>query len=95
MFYIFFFFIFPVLIFFLFSRAFFVSRELEGSSIPRCLSFWFYMYEPIVDNTGPNLGKLAVWTRTIDRYRLTVKGQSLLFLFNLYVTYMPDSQRYS
>ena len=54
------------------------------------------MYEPIVDNTGPNLGKLAVWTRTIDRYRLTVKGQSLLFKFNLYVTYkMPDSQRYS
>ncbi|XP_023328229.1 MAM and LDL-receptor class A domain-containing protein 1 [Eurytemora carolleeae] len=48
------------------DRAFFVSRELEGSSIPRCLSFWFYMYEPIVDNTGPNLGKLAVWTRTID-----------------------------
>ena len=25
------------------------------------------MYEPIVDNTGPNLGKLAVWTRTRDR----------------------------
>ena len=25
------------------------------------------MYEPIVDTTGPNLGKLTVWTRTIDR----------------------------
>ena len=25
------------------------------------------MYEPIVDNTGPNLGKLAVWSRTRDR----------------------------
>ena len=27
----------------------------------------YYMYEPIVDNTGPNLGKLALWTRSIDR----------------------------
>ena len=24
------------------------------------------MYEPIVDTTGPNLGKLSIWTRTID-----------------------------
>ena len=60
------------------------------------MSFWFFMYEPIVDttghfievldvdtavfeesilafrlcthhSTGPNLGKLAVWTRTINR----------------------------
>ena len=35
--------------------------------IARPSSFWYYMYEPIVDNTGPNLGKLAVWTRTRDR----------------------------
>lgn len=49
------------------DRAFLVSREMEGSSKPRCVSFWYYMYEPIVDTTGPNLGKLAIWTRTIDR----------------------------
>jgi hypothetical protein len=49
------------------DRAFFVSREMEGTTRPRCMSFWYYMYEPIVDTTGPNLGKLAVWTRTIDR----------------------------
>ena len=48
-------------------RAFFVSKEMEGSNTPRCMSFWYYMYEPIVDTAGPNLGKLAVWTRTIDR----------------------------
>ena len=24
------------------------------------------MYEPIVDTSGPNLGTLTVWTRTID-----------------------------
>ena len=50
------------------DRAFFVSREMEGTSRPKCMSFWYYMYEPIVDTTGPNLGKLAVWTRTIDRW---------------------------
>jgi hypothetical protein len=48
-------------------RAFFVSREMTGSSRPKCVSFWYYMYEPIVDTTGPNLGKLAIWTRTIDK----------------------------
>ena len=26
----------------------------------------YFMYEPIVDTTGPNLGKLSIWTRTID-----------------------------
>jgi len=49
------------------DRAFFVSRELNGTTVPKCMSFWYYMYEPIVDTTGPNLGKLAIWTRTIDR----------------------------
>ncbi len=49
------------------DRALLISREIEASDGPICLSFWYYMYEPIVDNTGPNLGKLAVWTRTFDR----------------------------
>ena len=26
----------------------------------------YYMYEPIVDTSGPNLGTLTIWTRTID-----------------------------
>lgn len=49
------------------DRAFLVSREMDGSSRPRCMSFWYFMYEPIVDTTGPNLGKMAIWTRTINR----------------------------
>ena len=49
------------------DRAFFVSREIEGSARPKCMSFWYYMHEPIVAATGPNLGKLAIWTRTVDR----------------------------
>ena len=44
-----------------------MSRDLPGSTQSQCISFWYYMYEPIVDNTGPNLGKLAVWVRTFDR----------------------------
>ena len=57
------------------DRAFFVSRELNGTTVPKCMSFWYYMYEPIVDTTGPNLGKLAIWTRTIDRYSVDI-GES-------------------
>jgi len=49
------------------DRAFLVSRPItSGTREPVCLSFWYYMYEPIVDNTGPNLGKLAVWTKSLD-----------------------------
>ena len=49
------------------DRGMLMSKDLPGSSQPQCVSFWYYMYEPIVDNTGPNLGKLAVWIRTFDR----------------------------
>ena len=54
------------------DRAFYASQEIKGSSEAKCLSFWYYMYEPIVDNTGPNLGKLAVWTKSYDRYARNV-----------------------
>ena len=50
----------------IFIRAFFVSQEMDGSKQARCMSFWYYMYEPIVDTSGPNLGTLTIWTRTID-----------------------------
>ena len=50
----------------IFNRAFFVSQEMDGSKQARCMSFWYYMYEPIVDTSGPNLGTLTIWTRTID-----------------------------
>jgi MAM domain, meprin/A5/mu len=49
------------------DRAFFMSSEVRGSAKATCVSFWYYMFEPIVDNTGPNLGKLAVWVRTYDK----------------------------
>ena len=50
------------------DRGFLISREVAAKGgDAQCLTFWYYMYEPIVDNTGPNLGKLAVWTRAFDR----------------------------
>ncbi|XP_066995484.2 MAM and LDL-receptor class A domain-containing protein 1 [Anabrus simplex] len=49
------------------SRAWFMSQELKGSETARCLSFWFVLNEPFIDNTGPSLGALAVFTRTIDK----------------------------
>ncbi|GLG93676.1 Uncharacterized protein GBIM_01019 [Gryllus bimaculatus] len=49
------------------SRAWFTSPELAGGETPRCLSFWFVLNEPFIDNTGPSLGALAVYTRATDK----------------------------
>jgi len=45
------------------DRAFLISPQMKGSQQPICVAFWYYMFEPIVDNTGPNLGKLALWIK--------------------------------
>ena len=50
------------------DRAILMSEEIQTSDEPMCMSFWYYMYEPIVGNTGPELGKLNVWVRSEDRY---------------------------
>ncbi len=51
------------------DHAVLISREVAAASIsgPQCVAFWYYMFEPIVDNTGPNLGKLSVWIKEIDK----------------------------
>ena len=49
------------------DRAILMSEEMEATGEPACMSFWYYMYEPIVGNTGPELGKLNVWIRSEDR----------------------------
>ena len=51
------------------DRALLISKEMEGGvggEGEMCLSFWYYMHEPIVDNTGPNLGKLSAWVRSVQ-----------------------------
>jgi len=49
------------------DRAILMSEDIKGTGEPGCMSFWYYMYEPIVGNTGPELGKLNVWVRSEDR----------------------------
>ncbi|XP_066995371.2 MAM and LDL-receptor class A domain-containing protein 2 [Anabrus simplex] len=46
------------------STTQFTSKEFTGSDQPRCLSFWFFMYEPFIDVSGPSLGVLRVLLQT-------------------------------
>ncbi|XP_040565755.1 MAM and LDL-receptor class A domain-containing protein 1 isoform X2 [Lepeophtheirus salmonis] len=54
------------------DRAHFVSNEMKGTSEPICMSFWYFMYEPIIDKAGPNLGKLSVLIKSFDKNDNTV-----------------------
>ncbi|XP_069694256.1 MAM and LDL-receptor class A domain-containing protein 1-like [Periplaneta americana] len=49
------------------SRAWFTSQELKPSTMPRCMSFWFVLNEPFIDNTGPSLGSLTVFIKSIEK----------------------------
>ncbi|XP_063218533.1 MAM and LDL-receptor class A domain-containing protein 1-like [Bacillus rossius redtenbacheri] len=49
------------------SKAWFTSPELKGSSNPTCVSFWYVLNEPFIDNSGPSLGSLGVYLRTTDK----------------------------
>ncbi|CAH1392773.1 unnamed protein product [Nezara viridula] len=46
------------------TRAWFTSRDLKPSISTRCLSFWFIMNEPFIDNAGPSLGALTIYTKS-------------------------------
>ncbi|XP_066601033.1 MAM and LDL-receptor class A domain-containing protein 1-like [Prorops nasuta] len=37
-----------------------VSREMNGSEEPLCITFWYFMFEPFIDSTGTSLGVLRV-----------------------------------
>ncbi|CAL8109886.1 unnamed protein product [Orchesella dallaii] len=45
------------------DRAWMTSPSFNGSSKPRCISFWYYMHEPFIDTSGPSLGGLKVYTK--------------------------------
>ncbi|KAJ9580899.1 hypothetical protein L9F63_023923, partial [Diploptera punctata] len=49
------------------SRAWFTFQEIKPANTPQCLSFWFVLNEPFIDNTGPSLGSLTVYIRTFER----------------------------
>ncbi|XP_063609951.1 MAM and LDL-receptor class A domain-containing protein 1-like [Penaeus indicus] len=43
------------------DRAWFVSTPIKGSADPMCIAFWYFMYEPFIDPSGPSLGSLMVY----------------------------------
>ncbi|XP_069937459.1 MAM and LDL-receptor class A domain-containing protein 1-like, partial [Cherax quadricarinatus] len=45
------------------DRAWLLSRTIEGSDQPMCMIFWYFMYEPFIDPSGPSLGSLLVHMR--------------------------------
>ncbi|KAL0267745.1 UNVERIFIED_CONTAM: hypothetical protein PYX00_009926 [Menopon gallinae] len=54
------------------SRAWLVSKEIRAQTKPRCLSFWYMLNEPFIDNIGPSLGALAVYVKTFDKNNAVV-----------------------
>ncbi|PSN54331.1 hypothetical protein C0J52_10678 [Blattella germanica] len=49
------------------SRAWFTFQDIKPANTPQCMSFWFVLNEPFIDNTGPSLGSLTVYTRYFER----------------------------
>ncbi|XP_045139382.1 MAM and LDL-receptor class A domain-containing protein 1-like isoform X3 [Portunus trituberculatus] len=45
------------------DRAWLVSPTMKGSGDAMCLAFWYFMYEPFIDPSGPSLGSLLVHER--------------------------------
>ncbi|XP_067216660.1 MAM and LDL-receptor class A domain-containing protein 1-like isoform X2 [Linepithema humile] len=42
-----------------------VSREMRGSEEPICITFWYFMFEPFIDSTGPSLGVLRLYVQAV------------------------------
>ncbi|RLU21276.1 hypothetical protein DMN91_005649 [Ooceraea biroi] len=42
-----------------------VSREMKGSEEPLCITFWYFMFEPFIDSTGPSLGVLRLYIQAV------------------------------
>ncbi|KAL6443422.1 hypothetical protein ACFW04_002935 [Cataglyphis niger] len=42
-----------------------VSREMKGTEEPLCITFWYFMFEPFIDSTGPSLGVLRLYLQTV------------------------------
>ncbi|KYN35229.1 hypothetical protein ALC56_10404 [Trachymyrmex septentrionalis] len=38
-----------------------VSRQMKASEEPLCITFWYFMFEPFIDSTGPSLGVLRLY----------------------------------
>lgn len=49
------------------TYAWLISGEFPPSAnLPRCMTFYYYMYQRVIDPGGPSLGGLRVYIRTTD-----------------------------
>ncbi|RWS28649.1 MAM and LDL-receptor class A domain-containing protein 1-like protein, partial [Leptotrombidium deliense] len=49
------------------TLAWVISPEFTPTSpVPKCLSFWYFMYQRVIESSGPSLGGLRVYIRTTD-----------------------------
>uniref|UniRef100_A0A6A7FLR1 MAM and LDL-receptor class A domain-containing protein 2-like n=1 Tax=Hirondellea gigas TaxID=1518452 RepID=A0A6A7FLR1_9CRUS len=48
------------------DRAWLRSTTMKGSTDTMCVSFWYYMYEPFIEPSGPSLGALTLYVWSQD-----------------------------
>lgn len=55
------------------TSAWIISPEFESTpDLPKCMSFYYYMYQRVIEPGGPNLGGLRVYLRTVGDFGETI-----------------------
>lgn len=61
------------------TRAWLFSPEfVPQSTVPKCMTFYYYMYERTIDSAGPSLGSLRIYAKTVSD-----SGESLALIWRL------------
>ncbi|KAJ6225385.1 hypothetical protein RDWZM_003930 [Blomia tropicalis] len=61
------------------TRAWIYSPEfIPQSTVPKCMTFYYYMFERTIDSAGPSLGSLRVYVKTV-----TDNGESMSLIWRL------------
>lgn len=61
------------------TRAWIFSPEfVPQSTVPKCMTFYYYMYERTIDSAGPSLGSLRVYVKTV-----TDSGEEMSLIWRL------------
>lgn len=49
------------------TRAWLISPRFPPVKNPKCLAFYYYMFERTIDPAGPSLGSLRIYVRSVTR----------------------------
>lgn len=61
------------------TRAWILSPEfVPQSTVPKCMTFYYYMFERTIDSAGPSLGSLRVYVKTV-----TDNGEEMSLIWRL------------